>query len=117
MNNKLLFTRVLAGMLATSLVSVSWAAAPDVKMITQKPAMKMTTPIPQSIMTPNQVDTSIGSLKYFDGVPDKATVNSLYDYMDRARAVQAYVSTVPGVSNYAMRQGQRDIGATRSTSF
>ena len=77
------------------------------------PKMKMTTDIPASITTPDNVDTSIGMLKFFDGIPDKSTVKTLYDYMDTARAVQAYVSTVPGVSQYAMRQGQRDIGATK----
>ena len=75
--------------------------------------MKMTTPIPESITTPDKVETSIGTLRFFDGVPDEESVGTLYDYMDRARAVQAYVSTVPGVSQYAMRQGQRDIGATK----
>jgi hypothetical protein len=37
--------------------------------------------------------------------------------MDRARAVQAYVSTAPGVSQYAMRQGGRDIGAAKSNQI
>ena len=77
------------------------------------PKMKMTTDIPPEITTPDVVDTSIGTLNFFDGVPTKETIDTVYDYMDRARAVQAYVSTVPGVSQYAMRQGQRDIGATK----
>jgi hypothetical protein len=73
----------------------------------------MTTDIPPQITTPDSVDTSIGTLNFFDGVPDNATVSTVYDYVDRARAVQAYIATVPGVSQYAMRQGQRDIGATK----
>ena len=79
----------------------------------EAPRMKMTTDIPPEITTPDVVDTSIGTLNFFDGVPNKETIDTVYDYMDRARAVQAYVSTVPGVSQYAMRQGQRDIGATK----
>jgi hypothetical protein len=75
--------------------------------------MEMTTEIPLSITTPDAVDTSIGTLEFFDGVPTGETVDTLYDFMDRARAVHAYVATVPGVSQYAMRQGQRDIGATQ----
>ena len=34
MKTQLVFTLVLVGVLTTGLVSVSWAAAPDVKMIT-----------------------------------------------------------------------------------
>ena len=86
-------------------------AAPLV--LAQAPTMKMTTDIPVDITTPATVETSIGTLNYFDGIPDDATIETLYDYMDTARAVQAYVSTVPGVSQYAMRQGQREIGATK----
>ena len=69
MKTQLFFTLVLVGVLTIGLVSVSWAAAPDVKMITQKPAMKMTTPIPQNITTPAKVETSIGTLEFFDGIP------------------------------------------------
>ncbi len=79
----------------------------------QTPTYEMTTDIPPEITTPDVVDTSIGTLNFFDGVPNKETIDTVYDYMDRARAVQAYVSTVPGVSQFAMRQGQRDIGATK----
>jgi len=79
----------------------------------QTQTYEMTTDIPPEISTPDVVDTSIGTLNFFDGVPNKETIDTVYDYMDRARAVQAYVSTVPGVSQYAMRQGQRDIGATK----
>ena len=35
---------------------------------TQSPKMKMTTPIPPSITTPDSVDTSIGTLKFFDEI-------------------------------------------------
>ncbi len=79
----------------------------------ETPTYKMTTDIPAAITTPGSVETSIGTLRFFDGVPDRPTIETVYDYMDRARAVQAYVSTVPGVSQYAMRQGQRDIGASK----
>ncbi|MGB5202380.1 MAG: hypothetical protein WBR56_21030, partial [Sedimenticolaceae bacterium] len=111
MKTQLVFTLVLVGFLTTGLVSVSWAAAPDVKMITQKPVMKMTTPIPQNITTPAKVETPIGTLEFFDGIPIGDTKDAVYDYMDRARAVQVYVSTIPAVSTYSLLQGSRDVGA------
>jgi len=33
------------------------------------PKMKMTTDIPATITAPEKVDTSIGTLNYFDGIP------------------------------------------------
>jgi hypothetical protein len=34
----------------------------------------MTTEIPTGILTPDKVETSIGTLEYFDGVPTKTTL-------------------------------------------
>ena len=39
------------------------------KMITQQPVMKNTIPIPENRTTPDKVETSIGTLEFFDGVP------------------------------------------------
>ena len=39
-----------------------------------KNKMKMTTDTPSSITTPDKVETRIGTLKFFDGFPDKTTV-------------------------------------------
>jgi hypothetical protein len=36
--------------------------------------MKMTMPIPPSITTPDSVETRIGTLKFFHGFPNDATV-------------------------------------------
>ncbi len=43
----------------------------------QSPELKMTTPIPESITTPYNVQTSIGSLEFFDGVPTGKTTESV----------------------------------------
>ena len=43
----------------------------------------------ESISMPDRLDTSIGELKFFDGVPTDATIDKLYDNLDRSRAVQA----------------------------
>jgi len=78
------------------------------------PKYKMTTDIPPAITTPDQVGTSIGELEFFDGVPSKATVETVYDFVDRARAVEVFINMVPAVSMYHLRQGMRDIGLTSS---
>ena len=43
----------------------------------QSPELKMTTPIPESITTPDNVQPSIGSLEFFDGVPTGKTTESV----------------------------------------
>ncbi len=94
--------------LILGLASAVWATPPK---------MKMTTAIPESITTPAEVETSIGKLGYFDGVPTKETVDTLNDYIDRARAVQVFINMIPAVSSYQLRQGQRDIGAKQSNQI
>ncbi len=81
----------------------------------EPPKMKMTTPIPQSITTPDSVDTSIGTLKFFDGFPDDATVEKVYDNLDFQRGVQAFLSGMPGASLVGMRTGFRKLGAINNT--
>jgi hypothetical protein len=68
------------------------------------------TPIPPSLTTPDQVETSIGTLKFRDSVPDAATVGKLYDQLDLQRGVSAFLNGLRGVSIYAARQGIRDAG-------
>ena len=72
---------------------------------------KMTTPIPENITTADKVQTSIGALNFFDGVPTTDTTQAVYDYVDRARAVEVYLNMVPAISQFHMRKGQQNLGA------
>ena len=49
-------------------------------------------------MAPDKVKTSIGTLNYFDGVPTEATAKTVYDYLDRSRAVEVYLNCIPALS-------------------
>jgi hypothetical protein len=75
---------------------------------------KMTTPIPESITAPDKVETSLGTLEYFDGVPKANTVEKVYDYLDRAGAVEAFLNCIPVMSMYMIREGQREAGQDAS---
>ena len=79
--------------------------------------MAMTTDIPENVTTPDEVKTSIGTLEFFDGVPDPKTVDTVYAYVDRARAVDVFINMTPAVSMYHLRQGMRDIGLTESNQI
>lgn len=67
-------------------------------------------PAPLSVLTPDEVRTRIGTLRFFDGLPDEATVETVYEHLDFARAVRAYLQTIPGASMMAMRDGMEDAG-------
>jgi hypothetical protein len=62
-------------------------------------------------MTPDTVETSIGTLKFFDGVPTSETVEMVYDNLDRMRGVEAFLNAMPGASIYALVKGQQSVGA------
>ena len=53
-------------------------------------APKMKTGIPPDITTPDSVQTRLGTLKFFDGLPDKATVEKVYDNLDFMRGVDVF---------------------------
>jgi hypothetical protein len=67
-----------------------------------------------SIGIPNQVETSIGKLEFFDGVPTDATINTVYDNLDRSRAVDVFLNNQGAASLYAMRVGNAGIGVNAS---
>ena len=75
---------------------------------------KMTTPIPTSVTTPDSVDSSIGTLEYFDGVATPDTVSNVYDYLDRSRAVEVFLNSIPTMSAESIRVGQAAAGADAS---
>ena len=68
--------------------------------------MKMTTDIPASITAPDSVETSIGTLEYFDGVPDETTVARASTTISIARAPEAFLNCIPAMSMYSIREGQ-----------
>ena len=65
--------------------------------MTTKPAMA--TEIPASILTPDSVETQLGTLRFFDGFPDEATVERVYDNLDFQRGVQAFLAALPAAAS------------------
>lgn len=79
------------------------------------PKLKMTTPIPVSLTTPDEVNTRLGTLKFVDGSPSPETVAKLYDNLDFLRGVEAFLNGCPGASLAAMRAGMQKTGAVNGT--
>ena len=69
---------------ASLLVGVTVALA-------EPPKMKMTTEVPEGLATPDKLETSLGTITSFDGVPDKESTQKIYDNLDLQRATQAFL--------------------------
>ena len=76
---------------------------------------QMTTEIPASILTPDSVETRLGTLRFFDGLPDEETVRTVYDNLDFQRAVQAYLAGLPAADIWGLREGYRSFGPDNRT--
>lgn len=104
------FTPLILVILLTAISSVEALAA-------DSPKMKMTTKFPPGISTPDVLETGIGTLTSFDGVPDASTTQLVYDNLDLQRATHAFLSTIQIASMYAMEHGLREFGPPNRTAL
>lgn len=81
----------------------------------QETQMKMSTPVPPGIASPDQLETRLGTLRLRDGVPDAETARKVYDHLDFQHAVQAYLSSMQIASMSAMRSGLLEVGPANKT--
>jgi hypothetical protein len=72
------------------------------------------TAIPAEIMTPDTVQTRLGTLTFVDGVPTAETTRLAYDNLDFLRGVEVFLNFVPAASLEAMRRGTVARGARSS---
>jgi len=75
---------------------------------------KYSAKVPPYITTPDKVETSIGTLKFFDGLPDPDTVKKVYDNLDHLRGVEAFLNGIPAASIYAACEGLDQAGVKRN---
>jgi hypothetical protein len=66
--------------------------------------------IPAELVTPDRVETGIGTLEFKDGAPSTATVEKTYDNLDFSHAFDAFVNTYKGANAVAIRNGFLSIG-------
>ena len=78
------------------------------------PKMKMSTPIPADITTPDTVESRIGTLKFHDGFPTDETVQKVYDNLAFQRGVSVFLSATGGSSTEGLRQGLASIGVNNN---
>ena len=78
-----------------------------------EPTPGYNTEIPAKVMTPDTVETRLGTLKFFDGRPDERTVKAVYDNLDFSRGVETFLNGIPATSIEGLRLGMLDLGAAK----
>ncbi|MGB6001805.1 MAG: DUF1254 domain-containing protein, partial [Thermoanaerobaculia bacterium] len=79
-------------------------------VLAQEPTPGYNTKIPESIMTPDKVETRVGDLEFFDGIPTEETAALVYDNLDYIRGVETFLSGMPAANLEAFRRGQASLG-------
>lgn len=103
MNNRLLNFGLLV-LVTAGISSLSLAADMDV-------TPGYNEKIPEKIMTPDKVETQIGTLEFFDGMPSEDTVEKVYDNLILMRGTEAFLNGVPATSIEGLRLGLIDAGS------
>ena len=73
-------------------------------------APKYAPDVPAKLMTPDTVETRIGTLRFRDGAPDPATVQLAYDQLDFGRGIEAFLRGMSATSVQAVCMGLEDAG-------
>lgn len=80
-----------------------------------QPGPRMATTIPPGIVTPDSVETRLGTLRFVDGLPDAATVEMVYDNLDLLRGVDVFLNMLPVASLRGNIEGLKSVGCDNQT--
>lgn len=94
-----------------------FAAFHSLAIAAEEPTPGYNHKIPEKIMTPDKIETSIGNLEFFDGMPKPDTVEKLYDNLLLMRGVEAFLSGIPATSIEGLREGHIELGIETSNHF
>ena len=76
----------------------------------KKPTTGFNEKIPTEIMTPSKVETRIGELNFYDGIPTEDTLKKVYDNLDFIRGVDVFLNFIPATSVEGIRLGMKSVG-------
>ena len=68
-------------------------------------------------MTPDKVETPIGTLEFFDSLPTPETSQKVWDNLDFMRGVETFLNGIPIASLEALRLGHVQMGVTNSNQM
>ena len=75
---------------------------------------KYNTEIPTEILTADKIDTRIGELNFYDGIPTQETLDKVYDNLDFIRGVDVFMNFIPATSVEGIRLGMKSLGVDDS---
>ena len=81
---------------------------------TQEPTPGFNNKIPESILTPDTVQTRVGARKFFDGIPTRETAALLFDNLDLNRGVETFLNGMPAANFEAGRLGHVALGQEKA---
>ena len=96
-----------------------WAAATAVVLqfglisqaaIAQDATPGFNTKIPEWVLTPDTVETRLGTLEFFDGIPNEKAAAALFANLDLNRGLQAVLNGMPASNFEAGRAGHIALG-------
>lgn len=94
----------------TALLSAGLAGAQETQ------PMAMTTKIPEGVTTPDNIQTRVGELNFFDGVPDAESAQKVYNLLDFTHAYQAFLDGTKIASMDGIRKGILEFGPANTTA-
>lgn len=94
---------------------MTWVAAIAVLALPGSAAAQARLAVAPELVTPDRVETRIGTLEFKDGAPTAATAEKVRDTLDFTRAVNVYNNSFRGASAYALGKGFQSIGADDNT--
>ncbi len=101
---------------ANAAVLTCWISASSLSA-QEVPTMEMATPIPEGITTPDNLQTRVGELNFFDGVPDVESAQKVYNLLDFTHAYQAVLDGTKIASMEGLRNGILEFGPANSTAI
>jgi hypothetical protein len=106
---------VMAALTIACLAVPAWAEPSGDKNLLDSPGKKQTAA--DFKPAPARMETNFGTLEFTGGAfPTDASVQKIYDELDRQRATQAYMDFFPAASLYAIVKSQiRDFGFKSSS--
>ena len=101
--------------ICASVLLAAFIAASPFTALAAPAKMKYSTEIPANVITPDTMETRIGTLNFVDGVPTKETSQKVWDQLDFSRAVEAMIMTTPAASLQGFRKGIQKWGPDNET--
>ncbi|TRX61481.1 DUF1254 domain-containing protein [Carboxylicivirga sp. M1479] len=102
---------ILSAVLLSILVGCSFENQQESNKTQKTPSTySQSTEIPSGITTPNEVESSIGTLKFIDGAPYPETAELVYENLDRMRGVDVFLKSIPAASIRGLISGSESIG-------